>query len=68
MGDIIISMDKAEEQSKEFGIPYDEELTRLAVNGILHLLGFDHGRSEEDEMTMLKKQDEYIDKFLSKPK
>ena len=42
IGDIVISVDRAREQSKEFGVSLNEELARLLVHGLLHLLGYDH--------------------------
>ncbi len=66
LGDIIISAEKALEQAREYGVTEEEELVRLAVHGILHLLGFDHEKSKEEEKKMFKKQDEYLNEFLKK--
>lgn len=65
LGDIIISIDKVYEQSSEFGVKPYEEFVRLLVHGILHLLGYDHETSEEDEKVMMEIQDRIIDKILS---
>jgi probable rRNA maturation factor len=46
MGDIYIGMEQAERQARENGVPYDEELLRLAIHGTLHLLGYDHTDEE----------------------
>lgn len=66
LGDVIISLDTAVKQAKEFRVTEEEELGRLMVHGVLHLLGFDHERSRKDEEIMMKKQDMYLDKFLKK--
>ncbi len=66
LGDIIISTEQAKIQAKEFGVPEHEELARLAIHGILHLLGYDHEKSGKDQKIMFKKQDAYLDKFLKK--
>jgi probable rRNA maturation factor len=65
LGDVIISIEKALEQSKEFGAGFPEEMARLAAHGTLHLLGFDHEISEEAEAEMLKIQDRYVLLFNS---
>lgn len=64
LGDIIISTEHSEKQAAEFGVTPEEELARLAIHGMLHLLGFDHERSDEDEKIMFARQDNYLDKFL----
>ena len=51
LGDIIICYDKILEQAEEFGHSKEREMAYLATHSILHLLGFDHERSpEEDEL------------------
>lgn len=60
LGDVIISMDTAEKERKKSGITLEERLTQLLVHGILHLFGYDHERSEDDEIKMEKKSLELI--------
>ena len=59
LGDIYISVEKAEEQAKEYKHPLERELSFLFVHGLLHLLGYDH-MNEEDEKVMFKIQDEIL--------
>ena len=66
LGDVIISIDKAVEQSKEYSVSLEEEIGRLAIHGTLHLLGFDHETSKADEKEMLDKQDAYLQVFIQK--
>jgi len=49
LGDIVISQDTAERQAKELGHTLEEEVRRLLVHGIIHLLGYDHEKSSEEE-------------------
>ena len=42
MGDIVISGDAADRESKEFGETLEFTVNRLLIHGILHLMGFDH--------------------------
>lgn len=63
LGDIIISVDTLKKNAKEFETSEKEELARLSIHGLLHLLGFDHERSKEDEEEMLKLEDSYLNKL-----
>lgn len=47
LGEIIISLDKVEENSKEKNVSFESELYFLISHGIMHLLGFDHQTIEE---------------------
>lgn len=62
LGDIIISIPKAEEQAKEYGHSFIRELGFLSVHGFLHLLGYDHMGKEEEEK-MFSRQKEILDAY-----
>jgi probable rRNA maturation factor len=62
LGDIIISIPKAEEQAKEYGHSFIRELGFLSVHGFLHLLGYDHMEKEEEEK-MFSRQKEILDAY-----
>jgi probable rRNA maturation factor len=49
LGDIAISVPRAQEQAAEAGHSVTEELQLLVIHGTLHLLGHDHGEPEEKE-------------------
>lgn len=49
LGDIVISMEKAQAQSVEYGHSMERELGFLVAHGMLHLLGFDHETEEEEK-------------------
>jgi probable rRNA maturation factor len=52
LGDVVISVEKARQQAQESGETLQEEMVRLLIHGILHLLGYDHERSERDARIM----------------
>ncbi len=59
LGDIIISIEKAKEQAKEYGHSLDREIGFLTAHSMLHLLGYDH-MVEDEEKIMFKKQEEIL--------
>ena len=59
LGEIYISYDKAREQATAYGHSLDRELRFLFVHGLLHLLGYDHMK-EEDEKIMFALQEEIL--------
>ena len=59
LGDIYISVEKANEQANEYGHSIKRELCFLFVHGLLHLLGYDH-MTKEDEEKMFSLQDEIL--------
>jgi len=49
LGDIVISMEKVQAQSEEYGHSMERELGFLVAHGMLHLLGFDHDTEIEEQ-------------------
>ena len=60
LGDIIISIDRAKDQAKEYGHSLKRELSFLLCHGILHCLGFDHQTKDEEEV-MFSLQEKILD-------
>ena len=63
LGDIIISAEKAQAQAEEYGHSIEREITFLSVHSTLHLLGYDHEVSADDEAYMNKKQEDVLVKI-----
>lgn len=55
IGELIISLEKAQEQAEEYGHSFERELAFLFVHGCLHILGFDH-MNKADEKDMFGRQ------------
>jgi probable rRNA maturation factor len=66
LGDIVISVDTAKRQAKEFGHSLEEELKRLLVHGLVHLLGYDHELGGEEEKKFFELE-EFVLRELQKP-
>lgn len=62
LGDIYISLEKAEEQAKEYDHSLKREVLFLIIHGLLHLLGYDHMK-KEDEIKMFKVQEEILNEY-----
>lgn len=58
-GDLFISIDSVRENAIEFGTEFDEELHRVIVHGLLHLIGYDD-HTPEDQKVMRAKEDYYL--------
>ena len=57
LGDIVISPERAVQQAEEYGHSYMREMAFLTAHSMLHLLGYDHVDSAEDEKIMCEKQE-----------
>jgi len=57
LGDVIISIERAQEQATERGHEIGVELALLLVHGILHLLGYDHEDDEEAQVMEAKEKE-----------
>ena len=61
LGDIVISVPRAKEQAEELGNSFIREVAFLSIHSTLHLLGYDHERSEEDDELQCRLQREIIE-------
>ena len=58
LGDMVISLERAAEQAKEYGHPYEREIAYLTAHSCLHILGYDH-MTPEDKKEM-RKEEEFV--------
>lgn len=60
LGDIYISLETASLQALEYKVTIADEIKRLIIHGILHLLGYDHEKSSDDEKIMVALEEKYF--------
>ncbi|MFA6170469.1 MAG: rRNA maturation RNase YbeY [Candidatus Margulisiibacteriota bacterium] len=48
LGDVIISEETTSKNAKRYGVSYEAEFKRLVIHGVLHVLGYDHGKKMRD--------------------
>jgi probable rRNA maturation factor len=56
LGDIVISVETAQRQASKRKCTVYEEVARLLIHGVLHLLGYDHERSAKEKRAMQRKE------------
>ena len=62
LGDVVISIEKVEEQAKEYGHSFERELAYMVVHGFYHIMGYDHIK-EEDKVIMRPKEEYVLNKL-----
>lgn len=61
-GDIYISVDTVKNNSRLFNVTFIEELHRVMIHGILHLLGYED-KKDEEKVKMREKENQYLERF-----
>lgn len=61
-GDIFISIERVKENAKQYNVPFENELHRVMVHGLLHLLGY-KDKKPADKARMTGKEDFYLKRF-----
>ena len=63
LGDIVLNLERAGVQAAELGHSLEREVAFLCVHSTLHLLGYDHERSEADDEDMCRRQREIVERL-----
>ncbi len=66
LGDLVINLHKVKRQAEEYELGFYEELKRLMIHGLLHLLGYDHERSKYSRRKMEEKELKLLEKINQK--
>lgn len=67
IGDVFICPASARSAARRYGVPVREELVRLVVHGVLHVLGFEHPRGEDRTASaMWKRQEAHVDRVMER--
>jgi probable rRNA maturation factor len=65
LGEILVSPAVARLQAKENGCSVQEEIARLSLHGLLHVLGYDH-ETPRERRAMLSLQESYLERFFQR--
>ena len=63
LGDMVISVERARAQAQEYGHSFDRECAYLTCHSMLHLLGYDHERGEQDRRLMRGLEEEIMQRL-----
>ncbi len=63
LGDIVISMQKAEQQAEQYGHTLQREVAYLTVHSMLHLLGYDHVSGGLEQVRMREREETVLAKL-----
>lgn len=55
LGDLVISLDTAKKQAKEYKNTFNQEILRLLIHGMLHLIGYDHENVTANEAAKMRR-------------
>ncbi len=61
-GDVFISVERVQENAKDFKVSFEEELKRVIIHGVLHYCGY-KDKSKSEELLMRSKEEEKIKMF-----
>jgi probable rRNA maturation factor len=64
LGDVVISVDMAVSESMDLGETLEQTIDRLIIHGILHLLGYDHEKSEAEAERMENEEKRLMDLIM----
>ena len=62
-GDLFISKDRVEDNANQFKEPFEKEIHRVIIHGVLHLLGY-NDKTEEEQKQMREEENIYLDRLI----
>jgi len=65
LGEIVICLREVKKNAKRYKSNFETELSRVLIHGLLHLLGYDHEKSEKETEKMEEKQNHYLSLLTS---
>ena len=65
-GEIVLCPSVIKQNAREYKVAFQNELSRILIHGILHLLGFDHEKGKEKAKKMRAKEEYYLSKTYGK--
>jgi probable rRNA maturation factor len=63
LGEIVICLREVKKNSKRLESSFEKELARVLIHGLLHLLGYDHEKNEQETKKMREKEEFYLEKI-----
>ncbi|MCD5397224.1 MAG: rRNA maturation RNase YbeY [Candidatus Pacebacteria bacterium] len=60
LGEIVICLREIKKKTRRDHSSYEEELARVLIHGVLHLLGYDHEKNEQEAEKMREKEEYYL--------
>ena len=68
LGDVVVSVPTAKRQAESLGHSLNEELIRLLIHGLLHVVGYDHELGEKEAQRMRRKEEKLLEALKPLPK
>jgi len=66
LGDVVISLETAEQQATELNVSFSDEIIRLLVHGVLHLVGYEHEGVDDQKVREMEGKEQELFEILLK--
>lgn len=60
LGEIVICLREVKKNAKRIDLPFEKELARVLIHGVLHFLGYDHEKTKKEAEKMSEKEEYYL--------
>lgn len=64
-GEVYVNLDRAHVQARKYGVSFKNEVMRLVIHGLLHLLGY-RDTTRQAQLIMSRKQEDYLERISSR--